>query len=185
MKNVISILSITVLNIILMVVSTSNLSETNELLKEIENDKYVCIQVVQTEKQVLAQTFLKVYDKPLELSDEELKVVAGIITSETGGYYYDNSNVMPDRILVAQTIREEVEQTGKMPSELANNIRYAKPTYEGMSEQAKTAVDLVFNKGYGIVDCGIKYYYAPKICKSEFHESQNFILETKLHRYFN
>lgn len=138
-----------------------------------------------TVKQGLSKpTLIEVYSKPLILTDAERKAVIGVITAETGGYCYDNLGVMTDRLLVAQCIREDLERNNLTIFKAANGIRYAKPHYDGTSEQARLAYDLVFGDGKGVVEHGIKYFYNPKLVSSKFHESQVFVAETKQHRYF-
>jgi len=180
---------------ILLALSDSN--QANNILDDIDN-KYKSI--LEPSKEIISSCkwkldgvscvpeIIRVYfddngEQAIVLSAKEREVIAGVLTAETGGYWYDNLGTFVDKILVAQCIREEVEKTGKLPSELANGTRYSRPKYVGISEQAYLAVDLVL-AGYGVVASGIDYFYNPRYTISRFHEKQIFICQTSLHRYF-
>ena len=130
-------------------------------------------------------TLIEIYSKPLQLADKEKQAVVGVLTAETGGWGWDGKNVMADRILVAQCIRKDLENSGKTIFQLANNQRYARPKYEGISEQSKLAYELVFVDGKGVSEREINYFYAPAYGISRFHETRELIVETNLHKYFS
>lgn len=75
----------------------------------------------------------------------------------------DNYNVL--------SIKKEYLYSGKLNTE-PNNI-------------VKNAVKFIFDDGGMAVKHRLIFFYAPRLCKSGFHESQNFIVEYKGHRFFD
>jgi spore germination cell wall hydrolase CwlJ-like protein len=72
---------------------------------------------------------------------------------------------------------------GLQPSEVRTKYQYA-GWHETPSESVKEAVYAVFDKGNKIVDEPILYFYAPKYCEGEWHETQSFVIEVGGHRFF-
>ena len=52
------------------------------------------------------------------------------------------------------------------------------------TKSVKKAVAAVFDRGEGVTDEPIIYFYAPELVTSEFHESQDFVIEIGCHRFF-
>lgn len=154
-----------------------------EQAKKLLND---CTWTVRYGKSWVEDTpeLITVYLEPFNLTGKERDAVVGILTAETGGWGYDDNGVMVDKILVAQCLREELERGEKTIFEIGNGAFHAEPIYNGTSEQAELAYDLVFTDGKGVVACGVNYYYNPELCASDFHESKDLIAQTSQHRYF-
>ena len=54
---------------------------------------------------------------------------------------------------------------------------------ENVSEETERAVAEVFERGNKTHD-SVLWFYAPKWCDSEWHESQRFVAEIGSHRFF-
>ena len=111
------------------------------------------------------------------LTPQERDLVERVVMAESGGESYKG------QMLVAQCILNACEIDGIRPAEVIRKYVYAKSRPEP-SDSVKRAVSAVFDKGEQVTDEPIVYFYAPKIVKSEFHESQIFAIEEGGHRFF-
>ena len=111
------------------------------------------------------------------LTREERDLVERVVMAESGGESYKG------QMLVAQGILNACEIDGIRPAEVIRKYVYAKARPEP-SDSVKRAVSAVFDKGEQVTDEPIVYFYAPKIVKSEFHESQRFVLAEGNHKFF-
>lgn len=96
---------------------------------------------------------------------------------ESGGESYKG------QMLVCQCILNACEIDCIRPAEVIRKYVYAKARPEP-SDSVKRAVSAVFDKGEQVTGDPIVYFYAPKIVKSEFHESQRFVLAEGNHKFF-
>jgi TolA-binding protein len=111
------------------------------------------------------------------LTPQERNLIERVVMAESGGESYKG------QMLVAQCILNACEIDGIRPAKVIKKYAYAKARPEP-SESVKLAVSAVFDKGETVTDEPIVYFYAPKIVKSEFHESQIFCVEEGGHRFF-
>ena len=111
------------------------------------------------------------------LSEYERNVVECMVMGESGAEPYDG------QLLVAQCIINACLKEGIQPSEVRKKYGYA-GWNSNPSDSVKEAVSVVFDEGYELIDEFILYFYAPKLCKSNWHESQRFITEVGGHRFF-
>jgi len=111
------------------------------------------------------------------LSDAERWEVASVVQAEAGGEPYAG------KVAVAQCIFQAVKDDGILPSEAVKKYGYTKnrPT---PSAEALAAVDNVFEKGHIATAEPIKYFYAPDLTNSRWHESQDFVMTINNHRFF-
>jgi spore germination cell wall hydrolase CwlJ-like protein len=111
------------------------------------------------------------------LTRGERDLVERVVMAESGGESYEG------QILVCQCILNACEIDGIRPAKVVKKYVYAKarPT---PTDSVKRAVSAVFDKGDTVTDEPIVYFYAPKIVKSEFHESQRFVLTEGNHKFF-
>lgn len=117
--------------------------------------------------------FLKRY----ELTDAERWEVASVVTAEAGGEPFAGM------MAVAQCILQACEDDGIRPCEAVVAYKYAKSRPEPTKE-ALEAVQAVFDFGQVATHKPIKYFYAPALVYSEFHESQNYALTINNHKFF-
>lgn len=111
------------------------------------------------------------------LTEAERDLIERVVMAESGGESYEG------QMLVAQCILNACEIDGIRPAEVIRKYVYAKARPEP-SDSVKRAVSAVFDKGDTVTDEAIVYFYAPKIVKSEFHESQRFVLAEGNHKFF-
>ena len=117
-------------------------------------------------------------DRPrYNLTDAERDLIERVVMAESGGESYKG------QMLVAQCILNACEIDGIRPAKVVKKYVYAKARPEP-SDSVKQAVSAVFDKGETVTDEPIVYFYAPKIVKSEFHESQRFVLAEGNHKFF-
>jgi len=111
------------------------------------------------------------------LSDAERREVASVVQAEAGGEPYAG------KVAVAQCIFQAVKDDGILPSEAVKKYGYTKNRPEPSAE-ALDAVNNVFEKGHTVTSEPIKYFYAPAIVSSRWHESQNYVITINNHRFF-
>lgn len=116
-------------------------------------------------------------EKRYDLTDAERWEVASVITAEAEGEPFAG------KVAVAQCILQSCEDDELRPSEVLEKYDYAKSRPEP-NEEALEAVQAVFDLGQVASTEPIKYFYAPAICKSTFHESQDYVMTINGHRFF-
>jgi spore germination cell wall hydrolase CwlJ-like protein len=97
--------------------------------------------------------------------------------AEAGGEDYDGQRLVAQCILNACMFEE------KRPDEIVIDYQYTKNRPEP-SESVKQAVAAVFDNYDVVTEENILVFYAPRWCTSEWHESQQFVLEHGGHRFF-
>lgn len=119
-----------------------------------------------------------------ELTDEERYVVECIVAGEAGGEPYEG------KWAVAQCIWQACVNDELQPSEVKEQYQYAgwKENLKSESDQAyldvQDVVSRVFDDGEMLIDDEMLWFYAPKWCTSNWHESMRFITEIGGHRFF-
>lgn len=116
-------------------------------------------------------------EKRYDLTDAERWEIASVVTAEAGGEPYAG------KMAVAQCILQACEDDGIRPTEAVVKYSYAKGRPEP-SKEALEAVAAVFDLGQVVTNEPIKYFYAPKRCTSEFHESQEYVMTINNHKFF-
>ena len=112
------------------------------------------------------------------LTDAERDIVERVVMAEAGGEGYDGQR------LVAQCILNTAEAMDMRPNEVVTAPnQYAAPA-EHASEMVMDAVSAVFDDGDMVTDEPIRWFYAPKYVYSAWHESKEFVLEHRAHRFF-
>lgn len=111
------------------------------------------------------------------LTDEERDLVERVVMAEAGGEPHEG------QMAVAQCILNACLLDGIRPEEVIVKYKYtdARPT---PTNAVKMAVEAVFDKGEKVIDSEAKYFYAPNLVKSEWHESQVYICTIGSHRFF-
>ena len=116
-------------------------------------------------------------EKRYDLTDAERWEVASVVTAEALGEPYAG------KVAVAQCILQACEDDGIRPSEALIEYAYTKNRPEP-TEEALEAVQAVFDFGQVASADPIKYFYAPELTQSEWHESQEYIMTINGHRFF-
>lgn len=112
-----------------------------------------------------------------DLSDAERQEIECALQDEAGGEDWTG------RVLVAQCILNTCEKYNIRPIDVLDTYKYA-PGVSAPSDLTKAAVRYVFDEGQCATELPVLYFYAPKICQSEWHESQVYLLEHGNHRFF-
>lgn len=155
-------------------------------LVNIVNDKIKTISAVDKifEYRKMDAAYVESITPFFELTDEERYVVECMVAGEAGGESYEG------KWAVAQCIWQACVNDELQPSEVKKQYQYAgwKEDLKSESEQAyldvKDVVSRVFDDGEMFVDDEILWFYAPKYCVSNWHESMRFVTEIGGHRFF-
>lgn len=125
-----------------------------------------------------AQKISRSADRPrYSLTEAERDLIERVVMAESGGESYKG------QMLVAQCVLNACILDNIRPAEAIRKYAYAKSRPEP-SESVKQAVSAVFDKGEQVTDEPIVYFYAPALVRSEFHESQIFVIEEGGHKFF-
>ena len=117
------------------------------------------------------------YEIRYELTDTERWEIASVLTAEAAGEPFAG------KVAVAQCVLQTCEDEDLRPSDVLAKYCYSKRRPEP-TEEALEAVQAVFDFGHVATNQPIKYFYAPALTDSEWHESQVYILTINGHRFF-
>lgn len=112
-----------------------------------------------------------------ELTVEERKLLESVVTAEAGG------EPLEGQMAVAQCILNACEYKGIRPREAVEVYQYARACPEPL-EGAVAAVAAVFDEGQTVTDEPILFFYNPDRCRSDWHESQSYVMTICCHRFF-
>ena len=111
------------------------------------------------------------------LTAEQRTLIEEVVSAEARGESYEG------QVAVAQCILNACLKHDITPERAISKYKYttnrAKPT-----KSVKKAVAAVFDRGEGVTEEPILYFYAPDLVTSDFHESQDFVIEIGCHRFF-
>ena len=111
------------------------------------------------------------------LTAAERDTVERVVMAEAGAEPYEG------QIAVAQCILNACERENMRPDEIVVEYQYTdkrpKPT-----DEVKAAVSAVFDYGETVTEREILYFYAPALCESEWHETQEYVMTVGGHRFF-
>ena len=142
--------------------------------------KYINDSDSTSELETTTMTKAKAEAKPqkrYELTEAERWEVASVVTAEAGGEPFEG------KIAVAQCILQACEDEGIRPSEVLIEYQYCASRPEPYDE-ALEAVEAVFDHGQVATSEPIKYFYAPALTYSEWHESQVYVMTINGHKFF-
>uniref|UniRef100_UPI003FEF7205 spore cortex-lytic protein n=1 Tax=Candidatus Fimenecus sp. TaxID=3022888 RepID=UPI003FEF7205 len=117
------------------------------------------------------------FEKRYDLTDAERWEVASVVTGEAGGEPFAG------QVAVAQCILQTCEDDGLRPSDVLEKYSYTKRRPDP-TDEALEAVQAVFDFGHVASTEPIKYFYAPALTDSEWHESQLYVMAINGHRFF-
>lgn len=116
-------------------------------------------------------------EKRYDLTDAERWEVASVVTAEAGGEPFAGM------VAVAQCILQACEDDGIRPTEAVVEYGYTGRRPDPTAE-ALEAVQAVFDFGHVATTEPIVYFYNPDLCRSDWHESQVYVLTINNHRFF-
>lgn len=117
------------------------------------------------------------FSKRYELTDDERLEIAQVLTAEAGAEPYAGM------VAVAQCILQTCEDEDMRPHEVLSMYSYSKRRPDP-TEEALEAVEAVFDFGQVATSEPIKYFYAPALTDSEWHESQEYVMTINGHKFF-
>ena len=117
------------------------------------------------------------FEKRYIITDEERYELASAITAEAIGEPFAG------KVAVAQCILQACEDDGIRPLEALERYAYSTRRPEP-TDEALAAVAAVFDFGHVATSEPIKYFYAPELVASEWHESQVYVLTINNHKFF-
>ncbi len=116
----------------------------------------------------------------VSLSDYDRDILERLVMGEAGGEGFIGC------CLVAQAIRDTMILDGyKSVESLRVSMGYQASLYNTPNQDAMDAVSFIFDQGGAAVQHNIIYFYAPALCTSGFHESQEFVVAHNSHRFFD
>lgn len=111
------------------------------------------------------------------LTPEQRTLIEQVVSAESRGEPYDG------QLAVAQCILNACIKDDITPEQAIVKYKYttnrAEPT-----DSVKEAVAAVFDRGEFITEEPLLYFYNPELVTSNFHESQDFVIEINNHRFF-
>lgn len=111
------------------------------------------------------------------LTPEQRTLIEQVVSAESRGEPYDG------QVAVAQCILNACLKDDITPEQAIKKYKYTSARVEP-TRSVREAVAAVFDRGEGITEEPIIYFYNPAIVKSEFHESQTFVIEIANHKFF-
>lgn len=113
------------------------------------------------------------------MTEEERVYVERVVTQEAQGESYLG------QMAVAQCVRETAKATGMTPYEVViQDGQYAEPAIQTTDSVVEAVAEVLYG-GEDAVNAPIRYFYAPAICTSEWHETQlAYVCEIGGHRFF-
>ena len=118
--------------------------------------------------------------KKLSIKGEDRRILEALVQGEAGNQGFIGA------AMVAQCIKD-MYFLGNFSSVNAvrTNCGYSGSIKGTPCQDVKDAVAYIFDEGGYAVKHRMLYFYAPRIVRSGFHESQNLIVDYKNHRFFD
>ena len=117
--------------------------------------------------------------RSIELSESDRDFLERLVQGEAGAEGYEGA------ALVAQAIHDTMITDSLSVKQVQKALSYSGSTKNKGNEDVKKAVAFIFDEGGMAVQHRIIYFYAPKIVKSGWHETQHFVIEHNGHRVFD
>lgn len=111
------------------------------------------------------------------ITDEERALIEQVVSAESRGEPYDG------QVAVTQCILNACLKDDITPEQAIKKYKYTSARVEP-TRSVREAVAAVFDRGEGVTEEPILYFYNPAIVDSEFHESQTFVIEIANHKFF-
>ena len=112
------------------------------------------------------------------LSATERDLIERVVSAEAADHDFNG------KVLVAQCIRNACEIDEIRPEKAIEAFRYAKPRND-VADGVVEAVSAVFDERFRVTELPILYFYSTAGgFKSEWHETQEYVLSYEDHRFF-
>lgn len=116
-------------------------------------------------------------EKPfMPITDDDRHTIECVVQGEAGNEPFEGKMWVATCLLNAMRNSDIDAETARISGQYAG-------WNENVSEETKIAVSMVFDDGKVTHD-SVLWFYAPRWCNSEWHESQQFVAEIGSHRFF-
>ena len=143
--------------------------------KDIDDEK-TPIELEPADNHILTPVQEKIEPDRYDITQEDKITLERIVEGEAGGESFEG------KCWVATCLRNAMEKDGLTAEQVRVSYQYS-GWKENVSEETQRAVAEVFQRGNMMHD-SVLWFYAPKWCNSEWHESQRFVAEIGSHRFF-
>ena len=140
------------------------------------DDEKALIEQEAADNHVLTPSQEEIEPNRYDITTEDKITLERIVEGEAGGESFDG------KCWVATCLRNAMEKDGLTAEQVRVSYQYS-GWKENVSEETERAVAEVFERGNKTHDY-VLWFYAPKWCNSEWHESQRFVAEIGSHRFF-
>lgn len=115
----------------------------------------------------------------VQLTDTDRDILGRLVMGEAGNQGYKGA------ALVAQCIRDTMVFDGVPTVEQVRvDYKYSGSLDLPPNQDVLNAIDYIFDKGGMAVKHRVQYFYAPRLCTANWHETQVFVIEHGGHRFF-
>ena len=140
------------------------------------DDEKTPIEQESADNHILTPVQEKIEPDRYDITTEDKITLERIVEGEAGGESFEG------KCWVATCLRNAMEKDGLTAEQVRVSYQYS-GWKENVSEETERAVAEVFERGNKTND-SVLWFYAPKWCNSEWHESQRFVAEIGGHRFF-
>lgn len=157
----------------------------------IEDDEITAVnQTIEIKPQIIEQESeidkpeIEYYESPINLTEDDRWFIESVVAGECANEPYEG------KLAVAQCYFDAMIKDGLTAREVKEVYQYAgwNPDLDKqdrkMYMEVMDAVHDIFDMGQFVTKKPILFFYAPRWCTSEWHESQEFEMEIGGHRFF-
>ena len=157
----------------------------------IENNEITDVnQIIEIKPQIVEQESeidepeIEHYKSPINLTEDDRWFIESVVAGECANEPYEG------KLAVAQCYFDAMIKDGLTAHEVKEVYQYAgwNPDLDKQNRkmyiEVMDAVHDIFDMGQFVTEKPILFFYAPKWCTSEWHESQEFEMEIGGHRFF-
>ena len=161
----------------------TEISEEVSDIVEIEEEAQPILEIIPVDQ---SQALLKI-DNPQEeysgsivsLSTDDRYILEHLVMGEAGNQGYEGA------ALVAQCIRDTmVYDVISSVEQVRTQYKYSGSLNIEPNQDVLNAVKFIFDDGGIAVKHRVQYFYAPRICSGDWHETQDFVIEHGGHKFF-
>jgi len=170
-NTILSVKSETIKNNLITIIIADKQGQIKEITLEIERNKTPLLDIENEDENYTG--------KSIALDETNRDLLERLVMGEAGTQGYIGA------ALVAQTIHDTMlYEDNYSVLDIKKEYAYAGELDTEPNEDVKKAVAYIFDDGKMAVQHELRYFYAPKLTDSYFHENQNFVVEYKGHRFF-
>ena len=116
----------------------------------------------------------------VSLSTDDRYILEHLVMGEAGNQGYEGA------ALVAQCIRDTMVYDGiSSVEQVRTQYKYSGSLNIEPNQDVLNAVKFIFDDGGIAVKHRVQYFYAPRICSGDWHETQDFVIEHGGHKFLS